>query len=83
MKEKNTSNESKFHDCYLFAKHVVERKNKRPCFERDKAFSLFSFDMTSTNFGASTTAEEIVKHFNADFDGKVIFITGATSGILN
>jgi len=54
--------------------------NKRPCIERDKAFS---FDMTSTKFGATTTAEEIVKHFNTDLDGKVIFITGATSGILN
>lgn len=39
--------------------------------------------MASTNFGANTTAEEIVKHFNVNLDGKVILVTGATSGKLN
>ncbi|UJR07181.1 hypothetical protein I4U23_011469 [Adineta vaga] len=37
--------------------------------------------MTSTNFGANTTAEEIVKSLKINLDGKVILITGATSGI--
>ncbi|CAF4255774.1 unnamed protein product, partial [Adineta steineri] len=37
--------------------------------------------MTETNFGAKTTAHEVVKRLNVNLDGKVVFITGATSGI--
>lgn len=42
-----------------------------------------TLNMTSTNFDENTTAEEIIKYFNVNLDGKVIFITGATSGKLN
>lgn len=38
--------------------------------------------MTTTNFGAKTTAFEVVKALNINLDGKVVFITGATSGTL-
>jgi hypothetical protein len=38
--------------------------------------------MTSTNFGAKTTALEVVKVLNVNLDGKVVLITGATSGKL-
>ncbi|CAF0979031.1 unnamed protein product [Adineta steineri] len=37
--------------------------------------------MTESNFGAKTTAHEVVKRLNVNLDGKVVFITGATSGI--
>jgi hypothetical protein len=36
--------------------------------------------MTTSNFDAKTTALEVVKGFNAKLDGKVVLITGATSG---
>jgi len=36
--------------------------------------------MSGTNFGAKTTALEVVKRLNAKLDGKVVLITGATSG---
>ncbi|UJR16853.1 hypothetical protein I4U23_003752 [Adineta vaga] len=37
--------------------------------------------MTSTNFGAKTTALEVIKGLNAKLDDKVVIVTGATSGI--
>jgi hypothetical protein len=36
--------------------------------------------MTAANFGAKSTALEVVKGLNAKLDGKVVLITGATSG---
>jgi hypothetical protein len=36
--------------------------------------------MTGTSFGAKTTALEVVKGLDAKLDGKVVLITGATSG---
>ncbi|CAF4597637.1 unnamed protein product [Rotaria sp. Silwood1] len=37
--------------------------------------------MTAANFSAKTTALEVVKFLNVNLDGKVVLITGATSGI--
>ncbi|CAF3024938.1 unnamed protein product [Rotaria sp. Silwood2] len=37
--------------------------------------------MTAANFGEKTTALEVVKALNINLAGKVVFITGATSGI--
>jgi len=39
--------------------------------------------MTTTNFHAKTTALEVIKGLNAKLDGKVVLITGATSGKQN
>jgi hypothetical protein len=36
--------------------------------------------MTTTNFHAKTTALEVIKGLNAKLNGKVVLITGATSG---
>ena len=36
--------------------------------------------MAGETFGAKTTALEVVKGLNAKLDGKVVLITGATSG---
>ena len=36
--------------------------------------------MTATNFHAKTTALEIVKGLDAKLNGKVVLITGGTSG---
>jgi hypothetical protein len=36
--------------------------------------------MTTTNFHDKTTALEVVKGLNAKLDGKVVLITGGTSG---
>ena len=36
--------------------------------------------MTSSAFHAKSTALEVVKGLNAKLDGKVVLITGATSG---
>ncbi|CAF1014307.1 unnamed protein product [Rotaria sordida] len=37
--------------------------------------------MTTAKFGAQTTALEVVKGLSANLDGKVVIVTGATSGI--
>ncbi|UJR07705.1 hypothetical protein I4U23_011990 [Adineta vaga] len=37
--------------------------------------------MTTTNFHAKSTALEVVKGLNANLDGKLVLITGGTSGI--
>jgi hypothetical protein len=36
--------------------------------------------MTAENFGAQTTALEVVKGLNARLDDKVVIVTGATQG---
>jgi ABC-type sugar transport system ATPase subunit len=36
--------------------------------------------MTTPNFHAKTTALEVIKGLNAKLDGKVVIVTGATSG---
>jgi len=36
--------------------------------------------MTTQNFHAKSTALEVVKGLNANLDGKVVIVTGATSG---
>jgi hypothetical protein len=36
--------------------------------------------MTTTNFHAKSTALEVVKGLKAKLDGKVVIVTGATSG---
>ena len=36
--------------------------------------------MTETNFHAKTTALEVIKGLNVDLNGKVVLITGVTSG---
>jgi hypothetical protein len=39
--------------------------------------------MTAANFGAQTTALEVIKGLNARLDGKVVVVTGATSGTIS
>jgi hypothetical protein len=36
--------------------------------------------MTTPNFHAKSTALEVVKGLNANLNGKVVIVTGATSG---
>jgi len=36
--------------------------------------------MSSTNFHAKSTALEVVKGLNANLDGKIVLITGGSSG---
>jgi hypothetical protein len=36
--------------------------------------------MTTPNFHAKSTALEVVKELNANLNGKVVIVTGATSG---